>query len=282
MPSIQQLKQRIKSVQSTSQLTKAMQAVAALRFRRYQNLSKSAQSYFSQVKDLNSLALASFSNLKDNKFFGKPKNGKTLMVIVSPTRGFCGGLHRLVTLKAYKYLEDLGLKTTDSDQVNFITINKPGYKQASRLGGEILAAFNELSKAPDSLEMLAVSETIFRFFKDPKENFSTVYLSFVDESGSVQIQQLLPFSGVQESNVPTVIDMDEDKFLEELVHQYLHAQLFAALTSTQLSEERSRMVAMNQATDNAKKLTATLQLTYFRARQTKITQEMNEISSNLV
>ena len=288
MSSLQQLKSRIRSVKSTSQLTKAMQTVAAMRFRK--NIVKADKS--KQFMDLVEQTLVNLIGVVDYAERAKlilPRYSKTnLFLIISPTRGFCGGLHRLVTLETYKTIEDLGLNTSDNSEVKFVTVGRPAHKQVSRLGGELLAAFDELPKNPDQYDVLAVSELLYDLYQ-ADSSIGKVYMSYVAyPSSKIVTIPILPFDLNRLSTTSKTtsldlftIDSTSEKLIDELIHEYLQAEIFGAIWQTFASEEKNRMVAMNQASDNAKTLMQGLQLAYFRTRQAKITQEMAEISSNV-
>lgn len=288
MSSLQQLKSRIRSVKSTSQLTKAMQTVAAMRFRK--NIVKADKS--KQFMDLVEQTLVNLIGVVDYAERAKliqPRFSKTnLFLIISPTRGFCGGLHRLVTLETYKTIKDLGLNTSDNSEVKFVTVGRPAHKQVSRLGGELLAAFDELPKNPDQYDVLAVSELLYDLYQTDS-SIGKVYMSYVAyPSGKIVTIPILPFdlNRLSTSSKTTSLDLftvdsTSEKLIDELIHEYLQAEIFGAIWQTFASEEKNRMVAMNQASDNAKTLMQGLQLAYFRTRQAKITQEMAEISSNV-
>jgi F-type H+-transporting ATPase subunit gamma len=287
MSSLLQLKRQIKSIKSTAQLTKAMQAVAAMRFKKGLQKAQAVVEYRKHLQQFRS-TLQELEAEKVEEYLQNFTEGKkVLSVIIAPSRGFCGGLHRQVAASTYKFLRAQGLEPTDSEQVSFITLHRPGFKQVSVLGGELLAAFNELPKNIDSYDLLAVSELIYQLCFVQK-SFKEVYVSFADHiSGKVVTEKILPFSleasdakhSAPANVAPVTIDVDLKMILEELLHQYLHMVIYTGLLQTQVAEEKARMIAMNQATDNAKKLVDKLQLVFFKKRQTKITQEVNEVSA---
>lgn len=284
MASLQQLKTRIRSTKNTSKLTKAMQTVAAIRYRKNQSAAGLAKKYEESVAEIYETILHHSKECEHSTFFRERVNGKVLMVIISPSRGFCGGLHRGVTAKSYAYLRGQGVEPTDENVCEIITVNKTGLKQVSLLGGELQAAFADMSKNPDHIEALAISEYIYQQYKN-NDKFSKVYITYVSSStNTVATNQVLPIISDEpddEEHDDLAFDSSRGGILNELVHQYLHSEVFSFLLQTLTVEERMRMMAMNQATENAKKLSDKLQLSYFRQRQAKITQEMSEIASNL-
>jgi len=286
MATLQQLKGRIKSIKSTSQLTKAMQTVAAIRYKKNSAKSKYAHKHLNQMKQLEQTLQGHLP--QHDVFQSRPKATKTLLLIVGPTRGFCGGLHRSIPFAAYKSLKEDGIDPQDSNQVEIITINKPALKNVSRQGGTIYAAFLEITKDFDEYDILALSELILKKYKEDK-TIRTVKATFLTLDGKVTTETIFPLSTknnaeFDENQRPEHdyrFDSSVEDIGEELIHQYLQSFLNLAVIQTQTSEEKARMIAMNQATENAKKMNQALQLSFFRMRQAKITQEMNEIASNL-
>ncbi len=281
MSTIRQTKNRIKSVQTTAKITKAMQAVAAMRLRRYSRKCEVATKYSENLKTSLDSALVSIPNVENYPILSGNPNGKTLVVVVAPSRGFCGGLHRTCVSETFKFLEAHNINALDNDRVEFLTVNRPGFRVISKLGCAVKANFAGPYKEVDPYIILPISELIFRLWL--KGEYSKVYITFAKTSSSLKpnviSQQILPFvvaESVAKEN-PINDDTDFDGILNEAVPQYLQGLINFAILSTQTAEEGARMVAMNQATDNAKELTKKLQLVFFRQRQAKITQEISEI-----
>ncbi|GAB4148188.1 MAG: F0F1 ATP synthase subunit gamma [Patescibacteria group bacterium] len=292
MPSIKQIQRRIKSVQTTAKITAAMQAVAAMRLRKYsrkaeminaygQNLRTALYELFTLGHSLNNLELAKTR-----------RHGKTIMVIVAPSRGFCGGLHRTVITHAYNYLKDIGLDPTNPEEVEIITVHRPAYRLVTKLGGKILAYFNGPFKNLDPYQILPISELLYRIWSNKNASVKQILVSYAQPQSNLKaklvVDQVLPLSKfiedetkqeikVQENSAPTTIEIDPNKFIEDFLPQWLEMSIHLAILDTMAAEEGARMMAMNQASDNAKRLGEKLRLVYFRQRQAKITQEISEI-----
>lgn len=283
MSNISQLKRRIKSITNTSQLTKAMQTVAAMRFKKNLAKEKIAQEYTKSLEVFEQ-ELVNFNLKTLNSPFINRTGDKKLIVILGPTRGFCGGLHRSISNFAYRFLKDQDVDFLNPEKVNFITVNKPAFTQISRNGGMLLASFTELSKNPDEYDLLAISEYIFKTFL-ADEKIGEVYFVYATNilENPIAVDKILPFSFQESKSISTTSELDStlEKLFLELVHQFLQAKIQSCLMHTFTAEEKARMVSMNQATDNALKLKSNLNLIYFKERQAKITQEMSEIASNV-
>ena len=288
MPSIRQLQTRIKSVQTTAKITGAMQAVAAMRLKKYTAQSNSAHKYGQELREILKKVVSSLSDFDNSPLLKSRNKGKSLVIIVGPSRGFCGGLHRSVVLNAYQGLKDRGIDPTDPNQVEFITLNKPAYRMMTKLGGKILAFFNGPFKDLNPYKILPVSELIFRLWAQEDSRFADIFIAFAEPTSSLKaklhLQKILPLTqndlGEEVLDIQgehTFLENDIEKFLDEFLPQWLEMNIHQALLETMAAEEGARMMAMNQASDNAKRLTDKLKLVYFRQRQAKITQEISEI-----
>ncbi len=294
MPSIRQLSQRIKSVKTTAKITGAMQAVAAMRLKKYTHQSNTLGQYGHELKSVLSRILASLSSFDQSPLLRPRKTGKTLVIIVAPSRGFCGGLHRSVVVHAHQQIKALSLDPANGDQVEYITLHKPAYRMMTRLGGLILAYFNGPFKDLNPYKVLPVSELVYRLWSAPDSKFKNVFMAYAEPSASLQAKlhfvPILPLddsentfqseSQTSEINLKaesSLLEVDVEQILAEFLPQWLEMNIHLALVQTMAAEEGARMMAMSQASDNAGRLADKLKLVYYRQRQAKITQEISEI-----
>jgi len=288
MPSIRQLSQRIKSVKTTAKITGAMQAVAAMRLRKYTAQSQMIHKYGQHLENILKKVILSLPDLESNFLLKTRKEGLTLAVIVAPSRGFCGGLHRSVVLSAYQNLIDKGLDPSNPDQVEFLTLHKPSQRLVTKLGGKVLAFFNGPFKDLNHYRVLPISELVFRLWADENSRFKEIFVTYAEPTSSLKAllhsKKILPLTSdeininTEDSiNVETNIEVDIDQLLAEVMPQWLEMNIQKSLLETMAAEEGARMMAMNQASDNAKRLADKLKLVYYRQRQAKITQEISEI-----
>jgi F-type H+-transporting ATPase subunit gamma len=287
MSSIRNTKNRIKSVQTTAKITKAMKAIAAMRLKRYSAKASHVEEYTKTLQNSLNDVLQTVPAVSP-VLKGNPE-GKILLVIVGPSRGFCGGLHRTAVSETIKSFQAQNVDITDPSQVEIITINRPANRVLSKTGGKVLASFDGPYKQIDTYKILPISELINQLWLTG--NYKAVYLSSAKANSALKaniiVDQFLPFGGDinQGGNVgvsvtyktPVNIDTDSGHLIAEIVPQLIHAEIYLGLLLTQTAEEGARMLAMNQATDNAKELEKKLQIVYFRQRQAKITQEIAEI-----
>ena len=288
MSSIRNTKNRIKSVQTTAKITKAMKAIAAMRLKRYSAKASHVEQYTKTLQ--NSLNDVLQTVPATNPILAGNPEGKILLVIVGPSRGFCGGLHRTAVSETIKFFQSQDVDITDPAQVEIITINRPANRVLSKTGGKVLASFDGPYKQIDTYKILPISELINQLWLTG--NYRAVYLSSAKANSALKanivVDKFLPFGAVASqvgdtvvavtnTKVPVNIDTDSDHLVAEIVPQLIHAEIYLGLLLTQTAEEGARMLAMNQATDNAKELEKKLQIVYFRQRQAKITQEIAEI-----
>jgi F-type H+-transporting ATPase subunit gamma len=309
MPTLTQIKTRIRNVKSTNKLIKAMQTISALRMKKNCLAATTAQNHLNYIQRLETQLLSGVDNseIAKNKFFGgrisvseevlaktqtESRAQPILSLIISPARGFCAGLHRTIVTQYYRELQSKGVDTSDQNQIQFITVNKPASKQVSRLGGQLMAAFDHMPKIPSKYDILAISELIYQLYS--QRDYSELQVVFLDiKTEKPKVISLLPFnvhtikSEVNQqyltqpsSSEQYTIDTDPLKVLDLLLHQLLQSHIYFYIWSTMAAEEKARMMAMSKASDNAKEMLVTLQRGYFKQRQAKITQEMNEIISS--
>ncbi len=284
MPSLRQLNMRIKSVQTTTKLTKAMQAVAAMRLRKLTKQAAITNAYKGTLQNIyDSLSASPSLKQSTSPYFTSNLDAPILFVVVSPTRGFCGGLHRTVVTQTYQQIRQLGLDPLIDNQVKFVTVGRPAQKMVSKLGGNIIASFNKNYKEISAYTLLPIAELVNQVWI--QENIKEIVVVYAESSTSLHstivFNSILPFVvtenlATQEKYVMN-LPIDVNPLIDDFAPQWIQMQIHNAVVQTRTSEEGARMVAMNQATDNAKRLSDKLKLSYFRLRQAKITQEISEI-----
>ena len=279
MPSLRQTKSRMKSVQTTAKLTKAMQSVAAMRLRKFQKQLVALNKY-TQVLTQNLNGILSTDQINLETFNTKDAQNKTLVILISPARGFCGGLHRKVIAETYQNLiENEKIDPTNPEQVDLVAINKPSKKGIARLGGQILAFYAGPFKELNAYKIMSVSELVKQLWL--KGNYNKILVAFAKPTaslmGKVSLKQILPFVDFEKLETPTSSEIVLENFVAEFLEQWLEMEIHSAILQTQIAEEGARTVAMSGANTNANKLGQKLKLSYAKQRQAKITQEVSEI-----
>ena len=277
MASIRILKNRIKSAKNISQITKAMEMVAASKMKKAQNLALSGKLYAQKIADM-VIELASRTDVSQHPLLKKPEtlHGKRLIVLISSNKGLCGGLNTnlfRMFLKLYP----------NPKQHDFITIGKKGADLVVRFGGTLIADFSNTVPFVDAVPAI-IEEATNKYLSGVYEGVDILYSEFFSALRQAPMKKtLLPLSI---SGVDTDKKSDTREFLIEpspsevlniLLPHYVENQLRDAILEGEASEHSARMVAMRNATDNAVSLISDLTLMYNKVRQEKITYEISDM-----
>jgi len=292
MANLQDIRRRIKSVNNTAQITKAMQMVAAAKMKKAQDQAVAGRAYADRLN-------AVLTNLKSNMeslshpFLEVREEGKHLILVISTDKGLCGGINTNLLKKVRNDLPKDG---------EFVTVGKKLREQIANAQQELIADFPVEDPVPFE-EVKVISKFLVDEFRSGKYNkVSVAFTNFV--STLVQephVSQLLPidpsklaekraYEGVGKGEVSeTDKDAATEKeytfepnptaVLDALLPQYVNFQVYQMLVEARASEHSARMVAMKAATDNANNLTKELKLEYNKLRQAAITQELLEITT---
>jgi F-type H+-transporting ATPase subunit gamma len=249
-----------------------MQSVASMRLRRYQKQNL-ALLHYKQVLTKNLTSILSSEQINPHSFEVADAKQKTLVILVAPTRGFCGGLHRKIVVDTYQNLAQ------EINQISFIAINKPSKRGISRLGGEILAFYPGPFKELSIHKIMSISELVKQLWL--KGEYNKILIANAEPTNSLMgktcLKQILPFEAQVENSNPISCELDKETFISEFLEQWLEMEIHIAMLNTQTAEEGARTVAMSGANTNANKLRQKLKLSYAKQRQAKITQEVSEI-----
>lgn len=279
MANIRLIKRRIRSIQSTSKITKAMEMIAASKMRRAQQQVLSGRPYANKIQEV--LAhLAALPRPEDeaiHPLLKKHPEVKRIAVIhITPDRGLCGGLHSNVNrLTAGFILEQQA-------PVSIIAVGRKGRDFMARYGREIRAEFTQL---PDQLTMrdsLPISHIVISDYTSGYvDRVVLAYAQFVTTvTQRPVIRQILPVEPATEylRNVEYIYEPTGPEVLEFLLPRFVEMQIYHALLESKASEQSARMVAMRNATDNAEEMTKELTLMFNKARQEMITTELLDIA----
>ncbi|MDO4781339.1 MAG: ATP synthase F1 subunit gamma [Candidatus Saccharibacteria bacterium] len=288
MPSTRALKNRIRSVNSTKQITKAMQLVAASKMRRAQEADKASAPYTRAAEEL--LAYLASQGATDNHpLFARRTIKKRLIIVVASDKGLAGAYNSNV-LKQYLAL----LRRDDERGIGNIslTIGRKASQFVARLEDtEVIGSYDDLPDQPSGATFhTIVSTAIGMFERGEVDAVSMVYTKFVSSISQVaDVVRLLP-AGTTAGDDPASISNDiadatyepsPAEVLDVVVSRLISARLHQALLDARASEHSMRMMAMKNATDNASDLVDDLTLAMNKARQGAITQELAEISGGV-
>ena len=287
MPSLDDLKKRIKSVKSTQKITKAMKMVAASKLRRAQENAEKGRPFSEKMNNI----ILNISNSiidKDNasKFLvGTGKDNIHLCVVITADRGLCGGFNTNICRKAKNYFERI-LK--EGKTLKIFTVGSKGYEQLKRIyGGYIIekTSFKGFKKITykDTEE---IGKKIVKLFNEKQFDVCKIfYNKFKNVITQIpQEQQIIPMENSnkkeeKKSENYYEFEPEENEILDDLLPRNISTQIFKAFLENAASEQGSRMTAMDNATRNAGDLVDKLTITYNRSRQAAITKELIEIIS---
>lgn len=279
MATIRLIQKRIKSARNISQITKAMQMVAASRMRKAQDAASAAKPYqekiIEAVRQLSSGVQRDVHRLLSQ---GNP-DGKTLVILISTNKGLCGGLNTNLFRRVVRWFPD-------KNKTEFVTLGKKGQRFVVRTGNMLTADFtaDDLVTAAQPATDLFVRSFIAGDYRDVFVVYNHFVSSLRQEPERIRVLpiELPELSAEQEdTKVPEtqsfLIEPSVREVLESLLPHYVEVQLHTALLQALASEHSARMIAMKNATDNAKGLIGDLTLMYNRLRQERITYEISDM-----
>ncbi|MDY4972626.1 MAG: ATP synthase F1 subunit gamma [Erysipelotrichaceae bacterium] len=264
----QAIKNRIRSINATKKITSAMELLANVKLQKHRNLMSKNSEYALVLKNTLGNIVASNPDI-ENKFIVKRTSDRHLVFVFSSDLGLCGGYNSnmMKTLESIRADEIILVGT---HQYGWL-INR-GYNVINDMVSSDSVNFNDLKR----LANIAIE----KYLNNEIGHIEVVYTKFINTvSFNSEVVELLPLADndVKPSNVETLFEPDCDTILNDLVPMMVHNLLYSLLLETKTSEQASRRLAMENATDNATELNDKLVLAYNQARQSAITQEITEI-----
>ncbi len=287
MPSLDDLKKRIKSVKSTQKITKAMKMVAAAKLRKAQESAEKGRPYSEKIQNI-ILNLTKSINDTQNApklLVGTGEDKKYLCVVLTADRGLCGGFNSNICKLAKSNFKKI---LSEGKELKIITVGSKGLDQIKReYGNYVIKKFSFKDKKRISFNEADIigQEIINLFNKNEFDKCILFYNNFKNVITQIpQAQQIIPAEKEQsddndEKLISYEFEPDEDEILEDLLPKNISTQVFKALLENAASEQGSRMTAMDNATRNAGDLVDKLTINYNRSRQASITKELIEIIS---
>ena len=287
MPSLDDLKKRIKSVKSTQKITKAMKMVAAAKLRKAQENVEKGRPYSQNMQNI-ILNLTKSINNSENApklLVGTGKDTTYLCVVLTADRGLCGGFNSNICKLAKSSFKKI---LNQGKNLKIITVGSKGLDQIKREYGKYIVkklSFKDKKQITFNEAELVGSEIIKLFNNDDFDKCILFYNNFKNVITQIpQAQQIIPIenksSETNEENTQMYeFEPEEDEILEELLPKNISTQIFKAFLENAASEQGSRMTAMDNATRNAGELVDKLTINYNRSRQASITKELIEIIS---
>ncbi len=289
MPSLDDLKKRIKSVKSTQKITKAMKMVAAAKLRKAQENAEKGRPYSRKMQNIVLNLTKSISNPENapKLLVGTGKDQVHLCVVLTADRGLCGGFNSNICKLAKIHFKRL---LSEGKEIKIITVGSKGLDQIKReYGKHVIKKFSFKEKKQISFqEAESIGGEIIELFNNNEFDKCVIfYNNFKNVITQIpQAQQIIPAEKIDSKNENKKEDQilyefepEEDEILEDLLPKNISTQLFKAFLENAASEQGSRMTAMDNATRNAGDLVDKLTINYNRSRQASITKELIEIIS---
>lgn len=278
MPTIREIRRRIKSVQSTSKVTRAMEMVAASKMRRAQERTIAARPYAEEMRHvLANLAAQRHSGDEIHPLLVRRPVNRIAIIHITPDRGLCGGLVASVNRSVASFiLEQRVLATT-------VVIGRKGRDFMVRSGQEVRAEFTRFGDRPSIVDVLPIARIVIDDYTDGL--IDEVYISYTQFMTTMSqrpvLWRLLPIEPAAiepGQNVEYIYEPSPDEVLAQLLPRFVEMGLYHVILESIASEQSARMVAMSNATDNANEIIEELTLTYNKARQEMITKELLDIT----
>ena len=284
-----EIRGKIKSVENTKKITKAMEMVAASKMRKAQERMRAARPYSEKIRNIaanlgraNPEYVHTFMQTNDAKSAG--------MIVVTTDKGLCGGMNTNVLRGVTHKLRDLQSAGVSTQAV---AIGNKGLGFLNRIGAKVVSHATQLGDTPHLEKLIGPVKVLLDAYA--KGEVSTVYLCYTRFINTMKqesvVQQLLPLSAsvmqaeTQASEATSgakhawdyIYEPDAQAVIDELLVRYVEALVYQAVAENMASEQSARMVAMKSATDNAGSVIAELKLVYNKTRQAAITKELSEI-----
>ena len=281
MAGSKEIRTKIKSVQNTRKITKAMEMVAASKMRKAQERMRQARPYAEKIRNI-AANLAQANPEYRPRFLVRRDVKRVGVIVITTDKGLCGGMNtnvlRAVTARLREF-DQTGVP------VDVTAIGNKGFGFMGRLGANVVSHAVQLGDTPQLEKLIGPVKVQLDAYSEGRVD--AVYLAFTEFVNTMRQEprmlQLLPLSADQleqsssEYSWDYIYEPDPQTVLDELLVRYVEALVYQAVAENMASEQSARMVAMKAASDNAKKVIDDLQLSYNKARQAAITKELSEI-----
>ena len=279
MTTAREIRRRIRSVESTAKITKAMELVAASKMRRTQQRALAGRPYAERLTwvlaDLaEAMGLAEADTV--HPLLRRREVERASIVLITPNRGLCGGLPTNVSRRASALTLELGVPSS------LVAIGRKGRDFFRRTDMKIQAEFTELGDYPEYLDILPISHIVIDDYTAGRvDQVFLVYAYFVNTMNQEpRVHQLLPVKPPSDEAtraVDYIYEPGREAVLGELLPRYVEMQIYEAILEANASEQAARMVAMHNATDAAEEMIEDLTLARNKARQEQVTSELLDI-----
>ena len=283
MASLKEVRNRIVSVNSTQQITKAMKMVSAAKLRRAQDAIHQMRPYAKKLAEMIATVSAQSDAGSENPFTEVREIKNALIIVVTSDRGLCGAFNANVGKATMALVNEKYSSLHASGNVDILALGKKGGEYLSRRGYKVNDAHADIFTRLNFSNVREIGETVLNAFTEKQYDVVEVLFNFSKNVATqiIQTEQLLPLvaseSGENASSVDYIFEPTEEEIISELIPKSIKLSIFRALLESNSSEHGARMTAMDKATENAGELIKALKLEYNRSRQAAITKEILEI-----
>jgi F-type H+-transporting ATPase subunit gamma len=284
MANLKEVKNRINSVVSTQQITKAMKMVAAAKLRRAQDRITQMRPYSRKLSEIiSNVSGASEASLEHNPYASARGDESILLVVISSDRGLCGAFNSSVFKYTRGLIENDYYRQNAEGNVQVLTIGKKAFEYFSKRKYNVIDDYRHLMEKLNFADVKDAAEKIMSDFINGKyDKVEIIYNEFKNVATQLLRQeQFLPIKELDteepQSDIEYIFEPSQAYIFKELVPKSLMIQFYKTLLESNASEHGARMTAMDKATDNATELLKDLKLMYNRTRQAAITTEILEI-----
>lgn len=291
MPNLKEVRNRIVSVNSTRQITSAMKLVSAAKLKKAQDAITKMRPYSNKLTEI--LQNLSQSMDASEGIYSKQRELKNvLLIVVTSNRGLCGAFNANVIKRANYAIENTYKQLGESGNVHVITVGKKATQFFSKRKVNLVSSHDEIFNAISFEGVIPVAEAVMKMFAEGKvDKVEFVYNQFKSAGSQIVMQeQFLPVLPAEKNESANdekankkaqdyIFEPSKEEIIENLIPLSLKTQFFKVVLDSNASEHGARMTAMHKATDNAGELLKSLKLSYNKARQAAITNEILEISA---
>ncbi len=280
MAGSREIKNKIKSVQNTRKITKAMEMVAASKMRKAQERTRSARPYAEKIRNVAAHLSHANPEYRHPYLVTRDSTKKIGIIVVTADKGLCGGLNTNVLRMALAKMREW---ESQGESFEVCCIGNKGLGFMQRLGAKVVSQVVGLGDKPHMERLIgALKIMLDGYTEDRFDRLEIFYTKFINTMKQEPVmEQLLPLSGERlgapEGAWDYIYEPDAKSVLDQTLTRYVEALIYQAVTENMASEQSARMVAMKAASDNAGSVIDELTLIYNKSRQAGITKELSEI-----
>jgi len=280
MPGSKEIRTKIKSVQNTRKITKAMEMVAASKMRKAQDRMRTSRPYGEKIRNVAAHISHANPEYRHPFLVSRDSVKRIGLIVVTTDKGLCGGLNTnalRLALNKIKEWEALG------EEIEVCALGNKGLGFMQRLGASVVAQVTGLGDKPQMDKLIgALKVMLDGYTEDRFDRLLIIYTKFINTmKQEAVVEQLLPLSGdalgTPEGSWDYIYEPDAKVVLDQVLTRYVEALIYQGVAENMASEQSARMVAMKAASDNAGKVIDELTLIYNKTRQASITKELSEI-----